>query len=455
MHGIMKYAAAIVATLATGAVALPSPIQARYPIQGRYPIQARAHLKARPGGVEEMEVTELNTINSTLNAGPQVTTQSNPLEIAIVNNFGGTAMTAWVTGHDTNGNAMMLGTDGAWYYPDAAGSEAPIEITASVSFPLGEQGSTTTITLPDYMSSGRVWVADGALTFYTVLAGDGSSAVVEPSPANPEDPSAGVNWGFVELTNTETAGIYANISFVDFVGLVISMALSLGSGETQTVQGLRNGAVADICADLAAQTAADGQPWDEMCITDAAGTPLRIQSPNLYLSNNPTAMADYYDEYIAQVWEKYATATLTIDTQSDAGAVACSTSAGDGLLYCDGDNRGYPQPTVIDIWGCNSGPFAIVDGDNAVHRAVVPRLCAAFVRSTLLVDGGDVQPALGADAYYQADPTNHYSRIVHAYETDGLGYTFPYDDVNPSGENAAGVVAGLDPRTLTLTVGGL
>ena len=27
----------------------------------------------------------------------------------------------------------------------------------------------------------------------------------------------------------------------------------------------------------------------------------------------------------------------------------------------------------------------------------------------------------------------HYARIVHAANVDGLGYTFPYDDVTPDG----------------------
>lgn len=41
------------------------------------------------------------------------------------------------------------------------------------------------------------------------------------------------------------------------------------------------------------------------------------------------------------------------------------------------------------------------------------RLCAAFVRSTLLLKGGDTQPAISADHYYTTSPTNHYARLVH------------------------------------------
>jgi hypothetical protein len=35
------------------------------------------------------------------------------------------------------------------------------------------------------------------------------------------------------------------------------------------------------------------------------------------------------------------------------------------------------------------GPFELEASDNAVHQAVVPRLCAAINRSTLLLGGGN------------------------------------------------------------------
>ncbi|KAI0845398.1 glycoside hydrolase family 64 protein [Daldinia vernicosa] len=417
-------------------------------------IAAPMPIVVTPGDKGDLIITQENTVNHTSNALPPNMTikEYSPLTISLVNNFGGSQLYVYVTGNDPSGAVVMLSTDGTWYYPDAAGSQVPVAITANVANPMNAQGQTTEITLPDYLSSGRIWIAEGELQFFTVLAGDGTSQLVEPSAANPSDPSAAVNWGFVEFTNTEAGGIYANISFVDFVGLVTGMTLTLASGETQEVKGLSSGAIATICQELKDQAAADGQPWDQLCVTDASGNPLRILAPNLYQSINPTAQANYYDDYIEQVWQKYTNEDLTINTQADAGSVACRVNGDE--LTCAGDNRGYPRPTVADIWGCNSGPFGIQDGDNAVHQAVVPRLCAAFFRTTLLLDGGNVQPSLSSDSYYTADPTNHYSRIVHKYELDGKGYTFSYDDVNPDGENQAGVVAGLQPQVLQLTVGG-
>ncbi|RWA06910.1 hypothetical protein EKO27_g8203 [Xylaria grammica] len=72
----------------------------------------------------------------------------------------------------------------------------------------------------------------------------------------------------------------------------------------------------------------------------------------------------------------------------------------------------------------------------------------------LLLPGGNVQPSLGAASYYTVSPTSHYSRVVHQYEVNGIGYAFSYDDVNPDGENASGTVAGDNPTLLKVTVGG-
>jgi hypothetical protein len=89
-----------------------------------------------------------------------------------------------------------------------------------------------------------------------------------------------------------------------------------------------------------------------------------------------------------------------------------------------------------------------------VHHAVVPRLCAAFNRATLLSDSGNQQPGVGSVTYYTQSPNNHYSRIIHQWEMDGRGYAFSYDDVNPAGQNEAGAVWGPSPTLLEIGIGG-
>jgi hypothetical protein len=109
---------------------------------------------------------------------------------------------------------------------------------------------------------------------------------------------------------------------------------------------------------------------------------------------------------------------------------------------------------VQSIFEC-SGEFSTQQTDNAVDLAVLPRICAALNRSTLLLSGGDRQPSLSAEYYYQQSPTNWYSKAVHDVEGDGRGYAFAYDDVNPTGGvDASGTVSG-PGGTWEIFVGGM
>lgn len=407
-------------------------------------------LIATPGGVSSVVITEDNTVNGTASATDAVL-GSNPLNFALTNNIGGDQLYAYVTGRDVNNQVVLLTTSGEFYYPDPAGRSVPVPVPddAGHAISLGALGEVTNFAIPDYLASGRVWVSAGPLSFFSLVAGDGAISLVEPSFSNPSDPSAGLNWGFIELTNNE-GGIYTNISFVDFIGLVMSMRLTLGSGEIQTVQGLEPTALEQICQGLKDQAAVDGQPWDKMCVTRDDGTPLRILAPNQYIATNPGTMDTYYAEYIDQVWDKYSNEDLIIDTQGEWGQVPCR-AAGDQMT-CQGDSIAFPKPTIVDVWGCNSGPFAN-EGD-LLHQRLVARMCAAFYRTELLLDGGNVTPSLGSESYYTVSPTSHYGRLIHQYEVDQKGYAFSFDDVNVSNENQAGVLAGADPQLLEIFVGG-
>ena len=96
-------------------------------------------------------------------------------------------------------------------------------------------------------------------------------------------------------------------------------------------------------------------------------------------------------------------------------------------------------------------PWAIQSGrDERRKLAILPRLAAAFNRSTLLTDSDQPDGENPAD-YYTNAITNHYARIVHATAIDGRGYAFPSDDVAPSGgAGQSGAVS--DPALALLTV---
>lgn len=413
-----------------------------------------APLVVNPGTAKNLIITAQNTLNGTTpngrTNGPQINSAATTtLPLALYNNLGA-GVNAYVTGLDASNRVVLLLPNGTFFYPNANGATTPQKVTQDVAIPLGAKGSTTLITIPAYISSARVWFASGSLQFFVVYAA-GATQLVEPSAVNPSDPSAGVNWGFVELT-FNSAGVFANISYVDFVGLPLGMSLTSSDGSVQSAKGLAANAVASVCSDLKTQAAKDGYPWDQLCQVSSSGTALRALAPIDYISITPDAFHYYWTAWIKQVWAQYTKTPLTIDTQAAAGKVSCQVSG--GLMSCTGDSRTYARPLAADIFGCNSGPFAIQASDNDVHRAVVPRLCAAINRATLLLSGGNVQPSLPSSKYYTTSPTNHYSRIVHAYEAGGTGYAFSYDDVNPDGENQSGAVSSSTTTVLSITVGG-
>lgn len=381
---------------------------------------------------------------------PLITTAVAQLSISVVNNLPGNMSThAYVTAQNLDNDLVFLQADNTWYYPELGKlSSAPSEVSQSIAIPLAAEGAITAILLPSEFLSGRVWFATGNLTFYMVLDNNDAAALIQPSVTDIADPNNHVHWGFVELSYTVDSGIFVDLSYVDFVGLPLGISLESQDGGIQEVLGLSSNATSDLCDRLRRQ----GPPWEKLCVTDSDGTIHRVLSPNSYIRQNSSAFQDYYSTYVNKVWSTYSQKTLTVNPQTLAGNITC-TVLGD-TLNCVGDDRGYSKPSAAAIFGCDSGPFSIDATDNSVHLAVVPRLCAAFQRATLLLNGGDLQPGLNPSFYYTTDPNNLYSKFVHELELDGKGYAFPYDDVDPCGADQSGLISSQSPKLLTITVGG-
>jgi hypothetical protein len=261
---------------------------------------------------------------------------------------------------------------------------------------------------------------------------------------NPSDPNININWGFAEFTFNQDQ-LYANISYVDFVGPPIALNLTTQGGQTQHVSGMPTNGLDTICNNLRAQHQQDGKGWDQL-IVKHNGRNLRALSPNQGMVGNPNLFSTYFDDYVNRVWSKYISQPLSVDTQASFGTVSATVS--NNTLSFGGSTFG--KPSTRDIFTCSTGPFAT--GSNAETNTIIPRLAAAFNRSTLLV--ANSFPA-DRSLYYKDPITNHYSRIVHAANLDGKGYAFPYDDVQPSGgPDQSGEVHAGDPNLFTVTVGG-
>jgi hypothetical protein len=205
---------------------------------------ADGFLEVKPGTFKDLKVTYENTLNGTYKeeesrivpapssdaaaldgeVGAQAT-----LGLNFVNNFGG-PINAYITGKDESGRVVFVRGDGSLLYPSSGGSATPVPVGQGGRIALAA-GQNFNMVLPIALESARIYYSAGDLIFGVVRTpiGDG---LVQPAPNNPSDPSAGINWGFVELTLLPNGTLYANISYVDFVGLPLGMELTVNGGDT-------------------------------------------------------------------------------------------------------------------------------------------------------------------------------------------------------------------------------
>ena len=368
---------------------------------------------------------------------------SSTLEIALQNQTASSTVYAYITGSAINNNnaLFLLQSDGKTsYYPQSPSSDGS-PLTENCAIPLGPPGSTINVTIPQ-IAGGRVWFSIGNTLTFLVNPGPG---LVEPSVTNPSDPNINTSWDFCEFT-FNSAQLFANISYVDFVCLPIALTLTDTSGSTQHVSGMSSNGLATVCSGLTAQTAKDNAGWSSL-IVNHNGTGVRALSPNNGIVMNSSLFSGYFQPYVNQVWSKYTTSALSVNTQAQWGTVTGKVVS--NLLTFSGIGS-FAPPAAKDIFSCSTGPFA---GESVEMGALTARISAAFNRSTMLTDTD--LPSESPSSYYQNAITNHYARIVHAANLDGRGYAFPYDDVGPSGGvDQSGAVSDGSPKLWTITVGG-
>ena len=250
---------------------------------------------------------------------PDATAAPATCELALQNKSLPGTVRAYVTGHEQGTDRwVLLKPDGGVYHPDSpAAPQTPLPVDCAI--PLGAAGSAPKVlTLPQMYGARVYFVRDDTLDFFL----NPGPSLVEPAFATSTDANYGKTWSFCEFTFNSDQ-LYANISYVDLV-TALPIGLTLEGDATHTVAPLPDGAVEKIAADLAAQTAKDGQPWDKLVIRGGDGKVLRVISPQNLMApyfDRPDQMPfrDVWDSYVDQVWEKYRTTDLKIDLQGGRG----------------------------------------------------------------------------------------------------------------------------------------
>jgi hypothetical protein len=205
------------------------------------------------------------------------------LQIALQNKTNSDNVHAYITGLalDRNNAPLFVQADGQNIYYPVSPSAPQQQLQADVAIPLGAPGNTVNVTIPK-TAGGRIWFSiDARLTF---LLNPGP-AVVEPSVTNPSDPNFNINWAFCEFTFNDSQ-LFANVSYVDFVGIPIALSLTSRQGQAQSVPGIGPDGFQTIVNELRAQSQRDGRPWDQL-IHEVNGQPIRALSPNNLLVETP------------------------------------------------------------------------------------------------------------------------------------------------------------------------
>ncbi|MFE2944489.1 glycoside hydrolase family 64 protein [Streptomyces sp. NPDC059255] len=372
---------------------------------------------------------------------PQASAAPETCELALQNKSLPGTVNAYVTGHDqATGGWVLLRADGGVHRPESPGApQTPLPVDCAIPLnPAG--GAPVVLRLPQMFGARVYFVRDDKLDFFL----NPGPALVEPAFATEADPNYGRTWSFCEFTFNQDQ-LFSNISYVDLV-TALPIGISLEGDATHTVAPLPEGALERIADGLTAQAAKDGHPWDKLVLRNPDGKVLRVISPQ----NLPgqAGFGGVFESYADQVWEKYRSTDLTIDLQGGRGVFTGRVS-GDTLTFNGGHT--FAKPTSMDIFTCNSGPFANNPADSDDKKGLLARLAAAFNRSTLLTHTQTPNGLTAAD-YYRGPVTNHFARIVH--ENNPVGYAFPYDDVQAEGQpDVSGAAHDGNPRRWTVSVG--
>ncbi|TKA71442.1 hypothetical protein B0A55_07167 [Friedmanniomyces simplex] len=375
------------------------------------------------------------------------------LTVVLYNALPAAEVKAYITAHEPSGAIRMLSSDGTWFDPCSTRSGVPGTQpvpAAVITHHLGAQGSYLGLEMPVPVTSGRMYlVTDGELEFGTTGPSEGGFCPLqEPSALDTDIASAHKSWGFMEFSYRGEQ-LFVNPTLVDFVGTPLSVRMETPDGNLDA-KGLPANAVELICEGLAGKARDEhGIPWHKLCVRRQDGSALRVLSPSHFKEADIPILDTYWDEHVEAVWNAYRSKPLHVNTQGEHGVVLCQVH-GD-VLVCDSES--FAKPSSTDVFGCNSGPF--VNEGSSLRRAAGSRLCAAFHRSTLLVENGDKQPAGGVERYYTTSPSNWYAMLVHQHAIDGDGYAFPYDDITaPGRKDRSGTLSHAYPEKLVVGVGG-
>lgn len=285
------------------------------------------------------------------------------------------------------------------------------------------------------INSGRLYISLVNPVYLHINPGN-PVGMREPSVTNITDPNFQTIFDKFEWTYDD-AGLHADITPIDFVGLSLKFEMKSGAVSLGTMG--FSGSLASIFDALAANPSL--KPLQ---------TPYRFYSP---MANYPTGAfpADYLDSYIDYCWNLYKTNTLTITGVVDEVAFTASgkvqTIGGIDtlLLNVEGTSEIHTilKPNSSQVFACNGdGVFnpagytnMALDRDGFIKDEIASALNRTVMH--LVPTPPDYSEWATASNYYQQNSlpsnvfkTNIYSQILHQIAIDNFIYGYPWDDNN-------------------------
>jgi len=259
------------------------------------------------------------------------------------------------------------------------------------------------------IGSSRVFISLGSPMYFKVMDNGYAGADVN----NPTDPNLKIFFDFVEFT-IDDRGFHGNTSQVDAFGFPLMIELTDQSGQ------VRKAGHIESRSSLFSAFKRETPREFASCVRE----PYRIVSPNAGGFGQGKPNNRYFDSYLTQVWQMYATEKKTPGgwTGKFAGNVLTFKSPSGNVFST-------PKPNTQE-------------GNGVL--ATNPQFCAAINRHVL------ADPADWNDPtkYYKEGPANFYAKFWHDHGIDGKAYGFCYDDVN---SQSSYIEAG-NPTSLNITV---
>jgi len=309
------------------------------------------------------------------------------------------------------GWADANGTFHAW---PAGGNPPTPAPDASIAGPAA--GQSTTIRIPRF--SGRIYFSYGRKLDFKLTTG----GLVQPAVQNPSDPNHDILFNWSEYTLNDS-GLWLNSTQVDMFSAPYAVGVQRADGSTVSTGHLKPGGYNGVLNDLRGTSGG----WAGLIQTRSDGTVLRALAPGHGVESGALP-ASVMDDYINRVWQKYASATLTVTPFGDRPNTKYFGRVSGGVMnFTDGSGTvvtSFQKPDADSVFGCHK----LLDAPNDQVRGPISRtLCAGFNRTTLLV--GTSQPDTSTADFYQDAVTNRYARAIHARMADGKAYAFAFDDV--------------------------